>query len=161
ASGRRGPWSGFGGRRPQWRGQGRPRAIRASPAQARQIPPAPGRKNPPPRPPAQTLARPQPRAWGSRFTAPPRPWGQWWRMLSSIDPARRAPEGPATGKVGTPWFSSLLRGLTCACPRCGQGWLFTGYIRLQPNCKNCGLEFEPYRADDAPAYFTILIVGHI
>lgn len=28
-------------------------------------------------------------------------------------------------------------------------------------CASRGLDFEPCRADDAPAYFTILIVGHI
>jgi len=32
---------------------------------------------------------------------------------------------------------------------------------MQSSCNKCGLEFEPYRADDAPAYFTILVVGHI
>jgi uncharacterized protein (DUF983 family) len=28
-------------------------------------------------------------------------------------------------------------------------------------CPACGLVLEPYRADDAPAYFTILAVGHV
>ncbi|SJZ43576.1 Protein of unknown function [Enhydrobacter aerosaccus] len=28
-------------------------------------------------------------------------------------------------------------------------------------CPACGLGLEPYRADDAPAYFTIFVVGHI
>ena len=28
-------------------------------------------------------------------------------------------------------------------------------------CPDCGLDLEPFRADDAPAYFTILAVGHI
>ncbi len=32
---------------------------------------------------------------------------------------------------------------------------------MQSNCPACGLGLEPYRADDAPAYFTIFIVGHI
>jgi uncharacterized protein (DUF983 family) len=29
------------------------------------------------------------------------------------------------------------------------------------HCPACGLGNEPYRADDAPAYFTIFAVGHI
>lgn len=32
---------------------------------------------------------------------------------------------------------------------------------MQRSCNGCGLEFAPYRADDAPAYFTIFVVGHI
>ncbi len=32
---------------------------------------------------------------------------------------------------------------------------------MQGNCPACGLGLEPYRADDAPAYFTIFAVGHI
>jgi uncharacterized protein (DUF983 family) len=32
---------------------------------------------------------------------------------------------------------------------------------MRSHCPACDLALEPYRADDAPAYFTILIVGHI
>ena len=32
---------------------------------------------------------------------------------------------------------------------------------MQSQCPACGLVLEPFRADDAPAYFTILAVGHI
>jgi uncharacterized protein (DUF983 family) len=32
---------------------------------------------------------------------------------------------------------------------------------MHRTCGQCGLEFAPYRADDAPAYFTIFVVGHI
>lgn len=39
--------------------------------------------------------------------------------------------------------------------------MFTGYLTIAPNCQHCSLAFEPIRADDAPAYFTISIVGHI
>lgn len=82
-------------------------------------------------------------------------------MVSSLDRARQAPKEPATGRAEIPWFPSLLRGLHCACPRCGEGKLFAGYVSMRATCSGCGLEYEPYRADDAPAYFTILIVGHL
>lgn len=39
--------------------------------------------------------------------------------------------------------------------------MFAAYVRMARDCTACGLEYEPYRADDAPAYFTILIVGHV
>ena len=32
---------------------------------------------------------------------------------------------------------------------------------MSSHCANCSLVLQPYRADDAPAYFTILVVGHI
>ncbi len=69
--------------------------------------------------------------------------------------------GTAAGRRDIPWFSSLLRGLRCACPQCGEGRLLSHYVKMRPACETCGLELEPYRADDAPAYFTIFIVGHL
>lgn len=39
--------------------------------------------------------------------------------------------------------------------------MFRGYLTIAETCANCALPFEPLRADDAPAYFTIFIVGHI
>lgn len=47
------------------------------------------------------------------------------------------------------------------CPHCGEGAMFKGYLTIREECDRCGLAFEPLRADDAPAYVTISIVGHI
>ena len=57
--------------------------------------------------------------------------------------------------------TALLRGWQGRCPRCGAGPLFGGFLKMRSHCPGCQLALEPYRADDAPAYFTILIVGHI
>lgn len=59
------------------------------------------------------------------------------------------------------WGVTLLRGLRRRCPSCGHGALFDGYVSVHPTCSACGLELAVYRSDDAPAYFTILFVGHI
>jgi uncharacterized protein (DUF983 family) len=56
---------------------------------------------------------------------------------------------------------AMGRGLAGRCPACGSGTLFHGYVRQHPHCLHCGLDLFAYRADDAPAYFTILFVGHI
>ncbi len=56
---------------------------------------------------------------------------------------------------------ALGRGLLCRCPGCGQTKLFNGYLRVVPECANCGAPVGLARADDAPPYFTIAIVGHI
>ena len=59
------------------------------------------------------------------------------------------------------WRMAMGRGLAGHCPACGGGGLFRGYIKQQQNCPRCGIDLLAYRADDAPAYFTILFVGHI
>ncbi|MDY0872671.1 DUF983 domain-containing protein [Dongia rigui] len=59
------------------------------------------------------------------------------------------------------WTTAFLRGCRRKCPRCGQGSMFRGYLTIAETCAVCHLPFEPLRADDAPAYFTIFIVGHI
>src|ERR1700721_2429514 len=55
----------------------------------------------------------------------------------------------------------LRRGLTRRCPACGAGRLFTGYLAVEDTCPACGHDNGQYPADDAPPYFTILIVGHV
>ena len=55
----------------------------------------------------------------------------------------------------------MWRGFSGHCPNCNHGNLFRKYLKVQDNCPNCGEALHHHRADDAPAYFTILIVGHI
>ncbi|MGE4314262.1 MAG: DUF983 domain-containing protein [Pseudobdellovibrionaceae bacterium] len=57
--------------------------------------------------------------------------------------------------------SVLWRGLRKSCPNCGEGKLFTGYIKQVENCSCCGEDIGHIRADDGPAWLTILITGHI
>jgi uncharacterized protein (DUF983 family) len=56
---------------------------------------------------------------------------------------------------------ALLRGVRQQCPSCGDGHLFDRYLKVTPTCVQCGEALHHHRADDAPPYFTILIVGHI
>ena len=56
---------------------------------------------------------------------------------------------------------ALLTGFRCRCPNCGQGKLFRAFLKVVDHCEVCGEDFSHQRADDAPAYFTILITGHI
>lgn len=55
----------------------------------------------------------------------------------------------------------LRRGLKRQCPQCGAHGAFSGYLKLAPECKTCGAPLGLIRADDAPPYFTILVVGHL
>lgn len=45
------------------------------------------------------------------------------------------------------------------CPRCGEGKLFDGFLKLKPSCSNCGLDYSVLGSDDGPAAFVILAVG--
>ena len=56
---------------------------------------------------------------------------------------------------------ALGRGLLGRCPACGKGRVFDGFLRVVPQCEHCAAPLGLARADDAPPYFTILIVGHV
>ncbi len=56
---------------------------------------------------------------------------------------------------------AIGRGLLCRCPACGRTNLFRGYLRVVDVCAVCGAPLGLARADDAPPYFTIFVVGHI
>jgi len=56
---------------------------------------------------------------------------------------------------------ALGRGLLGRCPVCGEGRIFAGFLRVVDECSECHAPLGLARADDAPPYFTILIVGHI
>lgn len=58
-------------------------------------------------------------------------------------------------------LQSLRRGWVRRCPSCGSGRLFNGYLSVCDSCDVCGEEFHHHRADDMPAWATILIVGHL
>ena len=63
--------------------------------------------------------------------------------------------------VDRSWKQAMLRGSRGKCPACGEGPLFTKFLKVTPSCTHCGEAMHHQRADDAPPYFTIFIVGHI
>lgn len=64
---------------------------------------------------------------------------------------------PATGAAVSPFVA----GLTCKCPRCGKGKLFSGFLSLRPGCDRCGLDYGFIDAGDGPAVFIILLAGFV
>src|SRR6185312_12856472 len=58
-------------------------------------------------------------------------------------------------------WRAMARGALCRCPNCGKGKLFRAYLKVNDTCPECGQELFHHRADDVPAYLTIVIVGHI
>jgi uncharacterized protein (DUF983 family) len=83
--------------------------------------------------------------------------------VADITPVRWKPDRAA--KL-PPWpvpslAVALGRGFRRLCPACGKTHLFRGYLAVEPVCASCGAPVGRARADDAPPYFTILVVGHI
>lgn len=60
-----------------------------------------------------------------------------------------------------PLWPALRRGFRRRCPRCGSGPLLRSYLKVADECPVCRQEFHHHRADDGPAYLTILLVGHL
>jgi len=59
-------------------------------------------------------------------------------------------------------FKSLVQKvLTQSCPKCGHGKIFSKYITLKKECNHCGQSFEKLKADDGPAWLTMMLVGHL
>jgi uncharacterized protein (DUF983 family) len=61
-----------------------------------------------------------------------------------------------------PRISPLVSGFKGACPRCGRGKLFQGYLTVASACSSCGLSYEFADNGDGAAWFVMLftcIVG--
>lgn len=74
-------------------------------------------------------------------------------IMEKIEHLTEAPDRP----LGP----ALRNGWRRACPNCGGGSLFDGYLHVRDSCDICGEDLHHHRADDAPAWLTIIVVGHI
>lgn len=60
-----------------------------------------------------------------------------------------------------PIWPAISRGWRRKCPNCGSGPMLKTYLKVNDTCPNCQQELHHHRADDGPAYLTILVVGHL
>ncbi|NAZ35817.1 DUF983 domain-containing protein [Rubellimicrobium sp. CFH 75288] len=74
---------------------------------------------------------------------------------SGRDRARGAAAGEGERDSGP----AMRRGLMGRCPRCGEGRLFAGFLRVAPRCDACGEDLGEFRAADGPAFATISVVA--
>jgi len=75
----------------------------------------------------------------------------------ALDMLGRSDEPAAPRNV----WRAMQHGFGLRCPKCGAGRLFRSFLKVADQCPACGEELHHQRADDAPAYFTIVIVGHV
>ena len=57
--------------------------------------------------------------------------------------------------------SPFSAGFRCVCPRCGEGDLFAGYLKVAPRCESCGLDLAFADSGDGPAVFVIFAVAQM
>ncbi|QPM90096.1 DUF983 domain-containing protein [Pseudooceanicola algae] len=80
------------------------------------------------------------------------------RKVQPSDPTDTRPRGQPPER---PLWPALRRGWQRRCPNCGSGPLMLSYLKVRDSCPVCAEVYSHHRADDGPAYLTILIVGHI
>ncbi|CAN0381019.1 unnamed protein product [Scytosiphon promiscuus] len=56
-------------------------------------------------------------------------------------------------------MTAIGRGLRFRCPKCGQGRIFRAYLKQADACDHCGEPLGSIRADDGPAWLTVLSLG--
>jgi uncharacterized protein (DUF983 family) len=59
------------------------------------------------------------------------------------------------------FVSPFRAGLSCRCPRCGEGRLFNGFLSVGSACDACDLDYSKVDSGDGPAIFIIFIIGAI
>lgn len=57
--------------------------------------------------------------------------------------------------------SPFHTGIRGKCPRCGEGKLFSGILKLAPQCEKCELSYAFADPADGPAFFVMSITGFI
>ena len=57
--------------------------------------------------------------------------------------------------------AAVKDGLALKCPNCSEGPLLYKYLKVHDDCSVCNQDLSCQRADDGPAYLTILIVAHL
>ena len=58
-------------------------------------------------------------------------------------------------------WPAIKRGLQGKCPNCGDAKLFRAYLKQVEQCPSCGESWGQVRADDGPAWASMLVAGHV
>jgi uncharacterized protein (DUF983 family) len=58
-------------------------------------------------------------------------------------------------------LSPLMTGIRGRCPRCGEGKLFAGLLKLAPACDHCGLSYAFADPADGPAFFVMSVTSFL
>jgi uncharacterized protein (DUF983 family) len=53
------------------------------------------------------------------------------------------------------WWMAGLKG---RCPRCGEGRIFEGFLKVRDTCEVCGFELGKHDSGDGPAFFVLFLL---
>lgn len=67
--------------------------------------------------------------------------------MASVDDGQEQGDWPRLDPIKT--------GVRGRCPRCGQGHIFDGFLKLRDGCEVCGLSYSFADPADGPAFFVI------
>ena len=71
------------------------------------------------------------------------------------------PVEPTGEMLPESFWEAARRALAGRCPRCAGAELFRKWLKPIDRCRACGQDWSHARADDIPAYISILLTGHI
>lgn len=54
-----------------------------------------------------------------------------------------------------PKLNPISTGIRGRCPRCGEGHIFDGFLRIRKSCEKCGLSYDFADPADGPAFFVM------
>lgn len=57
--------------------------------------------------------------------------------------------------------ATIRLGLRGRCPRCGQGRIFSGYLKIADQCPVCGLGLSGHDVGDGPVVPAMLLIGGV
>ena len=73
--------------------------------------------------------------------------------------ALASPNDSPAAITGFSAVSPFRAALGCRCPRCGEGRLFSGLLKVRQACEVCGLDLSAQDAGDGPAVFVVFLLG--
>lgn len=76
-------------------------------------------------------------------------------------PDAQLPDPFAAAEPERPTWPAIAKGLRHTCPNCGKGAIYKGYLKLRDACPACGEDLSHARADDGPAYLSILVTAKV
>jgi uncharacterized protein (DUF983 family) len=71
------------------------------------------------------------------------------------------PNTPQTIPLPATVWTAIRRGVTGKCPRCAASHFFPKFLKPVDRCAACHQDWTHQRADDFPAYLSILLTGHL
>ncbi|MFN3668914.1 MAG: DUF983 domain-containing protein [Brevundimonas sp.] len=70
-------------------------------------------------------------------------------------------DGPTGLDLQPARIDPIRAGLLCRCPHCGEGPLFSGFLKVVDRCAACGFDFTRLNTGDGAAIFIMQIAGGI